>query len=274
MKNIFNALLLFVIAGCFFSCEKDENQVVFKGGTAPVLKASTAVIPLSFINKDLPAFTLSWTNPDYQFNTGLSSQDVTYLIEIDTVGANFKNPKRQSVSVAKDLSRTFLQTEFNDYLLNNLQLTPNQPHNVEIRVTSSLVNNTAPLISNKLSFTVTPYPIPPKVAPPASGKLFLVGGATPGGWSNPVPEPAQQFTKLSETMFVLTVSLNANESYLFLPVNGSWSAKYGFTGGNNLNNVNGDDFKPEGGDMKAPATGGSYKIEVDFQRGKFTLTKL
>jgi len=274
MKNIFKALLLFVIAGCFFSCEKDENQVVFDGGTAPVLKTSTAVIPLSFINKDLPAFTLSWTNPNYQFNTGLSSQDVTYLIEIDTVGANFTNPKRQSVSVAKDLSRTFLQTEFNDFLLNTLQLTPNQPHNVEIRVTSSLVNNTVPLKSNKLSFTVTPYPIPPKVASPASGKLFLVGGATPGGWSNPVPEPAQQFTKLSETMFVLTVNLTANESYLFLPVNGSWSAKYGFTGANNTNNVNGDDFRAEGGDMKAPATGGSYKIEVDFQRGKFTLTKL
>ncbi|HSN59540.1 MAG TPA: SusE domain-containing protein [Ferruginibacter sp.] len=274
MKNIFKALLLFVIAGCFFSCEKDENQVVFEGGTAPVLSASTAVIPLSFINKDLPAFTLNWTNPNYQFNTGLSSQDVTYLIEIDTVGANFTNPKRQSISLAKELSRTFLQTEFNDYLLNTLQLKPNQPHNVEIRVTASLVNNNAALVSNKLSFTVTPYPIPPKVNPPASQTLFMVGAATPGGWANPVPVPSQQFTRVSEFIYVLTINIVANESYLFLPVNGSWSAKYGFIGGNNLNNVNGDDFKAEGGDMKAPAAGGSYKVEVDFQRGKFTLTKL
>ena len=155
-----------------------------------------------------------------------------------------------------------------------MQLTPTVPHNIEVRVTSTLASNTVPLVSNKLAFTVTPYAIPPKVDPPASGKLFLVGGATPGGWSNPVPEPAQEFTKVSATLYVITVALTANESYLFLPVNGSWSAKYGFNGSNNNNNVNGDDFKAEGGDVKAPGASGTYKIEVDFQRGKFTVTKL
>ncbi len=274
MKNIFKASLFLLLAGLFFSCKKDENQVVYQGGKSPVLSASGANIPLSFINQDQQAITLMWTNPDYNFTTGLSSQDVTYLIEVDTVGANFTNPKRQSFTVAKDLSRSFTQAEFNDFLLNQLQLTPGVPHNLEIRVTSTLASNTVPLVSNKLSFTVTPFAIPPKVAPPASGKLFMVGGATPGGWNNPVPEPAQQFTKISETMYTLNVSLTANEGYLFLPVNGSWSAKYGFIGANLANNVNGDDFKAEGGDMKAPAIGGSYKIEVDFQRGKFTLTKL
>lgn len=274
MKNIFKTLLLVLIAGCFFSCEKDENQVIFTGGTAPVLSASSTTIPLSFINKDLPAITFSWTNPDYNFNTGLSSQDVSYVLEIDTVGANFTNPKRQSLTIAKELSRTLTQNEFNEILLNQLQLTPSVPHNIEVRVTSMLASNAVPLVSNKLTFSVIPFPIPPKVVPPASGKLFLVGGATPGGWANPVPEPSQEFTKVSETIYVLTVNLTANESYLFLPVNGSWSAKYGFTGANNTNNVNGDDFKAEGGDMKAPATSGSYKIEVDFQRGKFTVTKI
>lgn len=274
MKNIFKISLFIMLAGIFFSCKKDENQVLFQGGKAPVLTASASSIPLSFVNKDLPAVTLSWTNPDYTFNTGVNSQDVIYLVEIDTVGANFTNPKKQSFTVSKDLSRTFTQNEFNDFLLNQLQLKASVPHNIEARVTSTLASNTVPLVSNKLSFTVTPYPIPPKIAPPASGRLFLVGGASPGGWANPVPEPAQEFAKLSATMFVLNVTLTANESYLFLPVNGSWSAKYGFAGGNNANNVNGDDFRAEGGDMKAPATSGNYKIEVDFQRGKFTLTKL
>ncbi len=275
MKNIFKtSLLLVLLAGIFFSCKKDENQVVFQGGKAPALTASSSSIPLSFVNKDLAAVTLRWTNPDYTFNTGVNSQDVNYLLEIDTVGANFTNPKKQSITVSKELSRTFTQNEFNDFLLNQLQLKASVPHNIEIRVTSALASNTVPLVSNKLAFTVTPYPIPPKVAPPASGRLFLVGGASPGGWGNPVPEPAQEFTKLSPTLFVLSIALNANESYLFLPVNGSWSAKYGFSGGNNANNVNGDDLKAEGGDMKAPAASGNYKIEVDFQRGKFTLTKL
>jgi hypothetical protein len=65
-----------------------------------------------------------------------------------------------------------------------------------------------------------------------------------------------------------------------LPRYGTWSAfppdpeKYGFTGGNNLNNPLGDDFKAFGGDFRAPAESGTYKITVDFQRGKTSLVKL
>lgn len=286
MKNIFKTLLLLVTgATLLYACKKDENQVVFEGGTEPVLTASSTTLPLSFVNQALNAVTLSWTNPDYKFNTGLSSQDVTYTIQIDTVGANFTNPKKQTVTVANDLSKAFTQGEFNDYLLNQLELKPGQPHNIEIRVISTLLNNTVPLISNKLSFTVTPYAIPPKVTPPGTplgnpptdwinGQLYLIGSATQGGWNNPVPEPAQKFTRISSTLYEITAQLNANEFYLFLPVNGSWSAKYGANGGNGSNNVNGDDFKAEGGDMKAPPANGNYKIVVDFQRGKFTVTKL
>jgi len=149
------------------------------------------------------------------------------------------------------------------------------PHQIEMRIISSIGGVEATkLISNKLTYTITPYAIPPKVDPPASGELYMVGSATPGGWNNPVPSPAQKFTKVSETLYELTVDISPGGSYLFLPVNGSWSAKYGFIGSNNTNNVNGDDFKAEGGDMLAPSTSGSHKIVVDFQRGKWTITKL
>jgi hypothetical protein len=40
------------------------------------------------------------------------------------------------------------------------------------------------------------------------------------------------------------------------------------------NNPLGDDFKIGGGDLIAPAASGTYKIEVNFQTGKFKLTKL
>ena len=79
---------------------------------------------------------------------------------------------------------------------------------------------------------------------------------------------------VSPTKFEITLPLTGGGSYLFLPVNGDWSAKYGALGANNTNNPNGDDFKPGGGDLIAPGVSGDYKIEVDFQRGKFTLTKL
>lgn len=286
MKNIFKTLLLLVTGATLLNaCKKDDNQVIFKGGTNPVLTASSSTIPLSFANSAQRALVLNWTNPDYQFSTGLSSQDVTYKIEIDTVGANFTNPKKQQVSIANNLTVDWTQGQFNDFLLNQLELKPNMPHQVEIRVISSLANNAVPLTSNTLTYTVTPYPIPPKVTPPGTpvgnpptdwvdGRLFMVGSATPGGWNNPVPTPAQEFRKISSTLYELTIQLNPNEFYLFLPVNGSWDTKFGAMGANGSNNVNGDDFKNGGGDMKAPGEGGNYKIVVDFQRGKFTVTKL
>jgi hypothetical protein len=41
--------------------------------------------------------------------------------------------------------------------------------------------------------------------------------------------------------------------------------KFGGTGGNNTNNVNGDALKSGGSDMKAPAAAGTRKITVNFR---------
>jgi len=279
MKNMFklffSSLLLFI----FSSCEKDENKIYFEGGTPPVLSSNlAATIPLSFANADKEAIKLSWTNPDYKFTTGVSSQGVNYLIEIDTTGANFTNPKRRTLAIANSLNKTITQGELNDYLLNTLELKPSMSHNIELRVTSSLIGNSIPLPSNVLKFAVTPYSIPPKVAPPASGKLYITGGATPASWQCGCGEAelvSQKFMQMSPTLYVLpSINLKAGESFLFLPVYGSWSAKYGFTGSGNANNVDGDEFKAGGNDIKAPASTGNYKIEVNFQTGRYTLTKL
>ncbi len=275
MKNKFLTILSSTLLMIFlWSCKKEENKIFFEGGTSPVLSASkTGTIPLSFANKDLEAVRLSWTNPNYQFTTGLSSQNVTYQLEIDTTGANFTNPSRKILTISQELGISMSQNDLNDYLLNQIQLNTTMAHNIEMRVRAS-IGSAVPLFSNVLKFVVTPYAIPPKVTPPASGKLFMVGSATPGGWNNPVPVPSQEFTKMSPTFFQLTLALTGGNSYLFLPVNGDWGTKYGGLGGNNTNNVNEDDFRQGGGDLLAPAASGNYKIEVDFQRGKFKLTKL
>ena len=85
---------------------------------------------------------------------------------------------------------------------------------------------------------------------------------------------SQRFTRINKTLYEITINLTADQSFLFVPQYGDWGAKYGYIGANNANNVNGDDFKRDGGDMKAPAISGSYKIQVDFQRGKYTVTKM
>ncbi len=277
--NMKNSLLItsFVLAA-LVSCKKDENKIFLEEGTPPALTASrTGSIALSFATKDQEAINLSWTNPNYKFTTGPSSQNVNYQIEIDTAGSNFSNPQKQTISISSELSKSFTQQVFNDYLLNQLQLTPGMAHNLEIRVKAFMGTGAGTLASNVLKYTVTPYAIPPKVAPPTTGKLFITGSATPASWQCGCGEAelmSQKFTQISPTKYELTINLTGGGSYLFLPQYGSWSAKYGGVGANKENNVNGDDFKDNGSDLLAPAVTGSYKIVVDFQRGKFTVTKL
>jgi hypothetical protein len=269
-----SALLFLAVAGC----NKEIAQIYLQGGNAPALEATvTGTIPLSFVNQDKDALSVKWTNPEYKLTTGVSSLDVNYILEIDTTGANFTNPNKQTLTISKELSRTFKQSELNDYLLNQLLLKPAMPHAIEIRVKSGIgANNAAPLVSNVLKFTVTPYAIPPKVAPPASGKLYITGSATPGNWMSDNPPspviPAQTFTKVSETQYELTLPLIGGGSYVFVPVFGNWSSKYAIGTKNDPTLVNGGDFNSGGEDILAPAASGNYKIVVDFQRGKFTVT--
>jgi hypothetical protein len=274
MKKIIKNLAGFLfIAIAIASCKKEETKDYLLNSTAPVLTSSFNAANLSFANSGNAALTLSWTNPNYQFSTGASSQDVSYLIEIDTTGSNFTNPGRQSISVTKDLGATFTGSQFNNYLLNEL-LAPAVPHNIEIRITASLTNSAAPLISNVIKLTATPYAIPPAVAPPTTGDLYLVGSATADGWNNPVPVPTQQFTQVSPTLYTITIPLIGGQEYLLLPLNGDWTHKYAVPDKTVAGLSNGGDFGFDKSDnIPGPATSGTYKITVNFQTGKFSVTQ-
>lgn len=101
--------------------------------------------------------------------------------------------------------------------------------------------------------------------------LYIVGGATPGGWSNPVPVPSQQFTLVSPGIFELTVPLNAGDSYLWLPVNGDWSHKYG--GNEKLQGALLADNNVPGSNTPSPDETGNYKITVDFTTASYKVVK-
>lgn len=203
--------------------------------------------------------TFTWTSsfPGY---TGV----VTYVIQYDSAGKNFANPKQ----MAGYGGASVYMADVNQGDMNTTGLASGiavgAAGKVDYRVKATTASG-AIAYSNTVSVSMTPFS-------PVPANLFIVGDATPGGWNNPVPLPSQQFTKIDAYKFSITLGLNGGKSYLFLPTNGDWGKKYGFVGANNTNNVNGDDFKPEGGDMKAPAATGIYRIVVDFQTNKWTVT--
>jgi hypothetical protein len=278
MKKYFKLLALSISALLILAgCEKEENKIYFEGGTAPVLSASKAAVTLTPATQDENAITFNWTNPAYRFTTGVSSQDVTYTFEIDTVGSNFTGANHYVTAFARDISKSFTQKELNDILGNTMRLQAGRQYNLQARITSTIGSGSAgKLVSNIAAFTATPFAPPPKVPVPVTGKLYIVGDATGGGWNNPVPTPSQEFTKVSNTKYTIDVVLSASKFYLFLPENGSWSTKYAWPEGLARNPAGGPfEFRGGGGqDFQGPATAGTYRIVVDFQVGEFTVTKL
>ena len=275
MKNIFYSLFCCAVIIASFSCRKTENKDFFEGGTAPALTASASNVTLEPGSENNTALVLRWTNPDYKFTTGISSQDVSYTIELDTLGANFGSSKKTSIVLAKDLSKTFTVAELNGVLGNDmqLQLNPRRNYTIQVRVISRIGSTSTKLVSNIISFTAKPFAPPPKVTPPSSGKLFITGSATAGNWmAAGDPELAgQKFTQVSNTLYQITVALIGGKSYTFVPVYGDWGSKYSIAIKNDPNEVYGGNFQVGGEDILAPPTSGNYKITVDFQIGKFTV---
>lgn len=268
-KYIINLLLISGVVVAFAACKKEENRVIFEGGTAPVLTASSTT-PLIFVKDDAEknAVTLNWTNPDYMFNTGLSSQNVTYTVEIDTVGSNFTNPAKAEAVVSSNLSKTFSVRELNT-LLNTMDLAFGMAHEVEFRVKSTLANSSAPLYSNTVKINITPY-LDVAVPLPPTGQLFLTGSATASGWTND-PPASQKLTQISVTEYTITIALTSGQ-IKFLSTPGNWQPQYGMVedriGVLGANMGSGSDPK----EIEIAAAG-TYKITVNFKTGRYTVEK-
>ncbi|HEY0039526.1 MAG TPA: SusE domain-containing protein [Flavisolibacter sp.] len=259
-------LLVAVIAVLFTACKKVDELPFYGDGTAPTLTASATTVAPAAADSNNIVLRLNWTNPKYATDT----TNYKFTVQIDSAGKNFSRPDTKVVLGTS--GATFTAKELNNFLVAR-GYAFNAPVDMDVRVISSYANNNERLTSNVVRIKMTPYKIPPKIALPASGRLFIVGSATQGGWANPVPVPSQELARLDETTWSGIFQLNADQSYLLLPVNTNvWDVKFGGAGGNNSNNVNGDNFLQGGSDLKAPATSGWYKLIFDFQTGKFTVT--
>ena len=277
-KIVKQLILLFMIAGVITSCEKKESKIYFEGGTAPVLSVSTATVRLEPGEESNVAITFSWTNPNYQFTTGGSSHDVSYLLEMDTAGAAFNSSRKQSISVSKNLSFTYTVGQLNALLGNTmlLQLNPRRTYNMEARITSNLAGGTGKLTSNVVTFTVRPFPPPPKVPLPAAGNLWITGNAVASNWANPLPSPhdvTHKFTKLpSNTDYELVINMNATGNYKLIQTQGDWSTQYHMVTGGTAS-AGSFEFGDADPAFSAPGVAGLYKLSFNFQLGTYTVVK-
>ncbi len=128
---------------------------------------------------------------------------------------------------------------------------------------------TAGLYKIIVNFATNTYSVTPYTGVPLPSDLYIVGDATAGGWNNPVPVPSQQFTQVSNGEFKITMPLIGGKSYLFLPVNGDWSHKYGGTSASSGTILYDNDVP--GSNTPAPSSDGTYTIDANFVTGTYTV---
>lgn len=272
MKKSFRFLLILIsTAWVITSCSKEEANAVFTPGTVPTLSSSTNRLNLVPADSSRNVINFNWSDPNYRIDGEKTSHNVTYTLEIDSLGKNFVRPQR--LTVTNNLTSGMNGKDFNRILANLNIADSARNYSLAIRVKAALYLPSTELISNTINLTVSPYSTKPVALYPVPDNLFLVGDATQGGWNNPVPTPGQQFTKLDEFTFGGIFQLTGGNKYLFLPTNGDWGHKYAVANAGAAGMREGGDFIVDSGqDIPAPLTTGAYKIIIDFVKGKYTVT--
>ncbi len=267
MKSIIKFLIFSLgLVTIFTACDKVDALPFYDNGKAAELSASTTAVAAPAADSNKVVLTLNWTYPEY----ATDSNNIKYTVEIDSTGKNFASAYSKEVMGA--LSTSFTAKELNNILLAK-GYAFNVPADMDVRLTSSYKNNNERISSNTVKIKMTPYKTPPKIALPSTGKLFIVGSATKGGWNNPVPTPSQEFARVDETTWAGIFDLNGGGEYLLLPLNGDWGNKYSVGNNTTAGLNNGGDFGLNLNDnIPGPSAAGFYKITVDFQTGKFSVT--
>jgi len=204
--------------------------------------------------------TFSWS-PAFPGYAGT----VTYSIQYDSTGKSFA-AAQEIFAGSAIYTKSLTQDDMNTTALSS-GIPIGNSGSVEYRV-KAVTASGATAFSNVVNVTIATFS-------PVPANLYIVGDATPGGWNNPVPTPSQQFTKLDAYSFSITIGLTSGKSYLFLPVNGDWSHKYGgSTDGVSSGGTLLKDNAVPGSNTPAPAASGVYKIVVNFQTNTYTVTQI
>jgi len=225
MKNIYKILIAF-ISVLVISCNADdvENRPVIGTGTAPVLltpQAGFSIVLSKETEKDI-ATTVTWNKATYAG----SAVVVNYTIQIAKAGTNFASP--MTVTNTTAVSQALTVEELNSALVNG-GFIEKEVNDVDLRIKAVVGADGLPQYSNSITFKATPYHAP------LASSHWLVGGATPGGWSwdgdaeTEFPLVSGQ-TKIYEVSIVLK---NGEAFREFLgnnfTSNGNWDASHNYT---------------------------------------------
>lgn len=272
MKNtLIYLLVLHVITFIMIGCDDSDRSQILRLPSEDEfnLKSDSEIILLDKDNPNKDAFTLSWDNLIYGTST-----PVTYTVQLDSINGDF------STAIENVVSAGIQKYVYTDSTLNTkalkLNLKPNIASPLKIRLKSNLAFGKMVAYSKPITITVTPYSIL-SLLYPMPEVLYLQGDALPSNWAYPIPDE-QKMIILDEKTFGIVINMNGGKEFNLLTDNNAWTdpSYRAKTADEPLGN---GDFAPFGSatnwggfGIRTPNETAPYRLFVDFETGKYTLT--
>jgi len=248
---------IFILSLCalfFWACEKDEDRMVARPGTAPTLTASQTNLVLTEENKDEQAIALTWTASDFGYPAA-----VQYSLQFGKPNDNFTTV--ETVNVTNNREKTLTVAELNN-IASNLGLPGFTASPLEVRVRASISEKVTPVYSPVTTLTVTPY-----LAEPEYPTLYLVGDATEFGWDN--TKAVAMFRDVTDP-FIFTYTGNLKAGALkFLGYQGKWAPQWGSNGSGGTA-FRATEADPDPGSFTVPAAG-YYTVRMNLRNNAFSI---
>ncbi len=207
-KHIFNPIWVLIGACSITACSEDlaeEN----KGETALALSASTQEIVLDERNAAQTALTLNWTTGT---NCGTGGA-IDYTLEIAPEAAEYADGYVEQMG-RRIYERRFSVSELNDFLQTEFGAQPGTAAVYRARITAFAAGTTT-VQTAETTFAATPYE-------PVTRTLYLIGDATPNGWS---ADNATEMKRVQAGLFTWQGRLTAGE-FKFITTLGQFSPAY------------------------------------------------
>ncbi|WP_148041371.1 SusE domain-containing protein [Rufibacter immobilis] len=262
MKAIYNKLLMLCcLSLTLWSCDKDEDRIIMQEGVAPILSSTQSNLVLLEADKAKDAVTFNWPKAEFGYNAAVS-----YTLQFDKAGGDFTAPVKVEVENAQ--FRTVKVGELND-IANSLEMEGEKAGEMQVRVMASVGAAAAPVYSDPISITVTPY-----LAEPPYATLYLVGAATEGDWDNNKATP--MFRSADDAFLFTYTGYLKSADFKVLGQLGKWGPAWGMGTVNTDKSVN-IRFRPTEGDADVPnfsgliPAAGYYTITLDIRKNSLTV---
>lgn len=262
MKHIYKFLILFTALSVFFNaCKKFDDLDSYGKGTAVVLNTDKAVVAPPATDSDNVVLTLSWTNPNY----ATSISNYKFVIEIAEQGTDFANPSM--TTVVGVLQKQFTGRELNN-MLSGFGFLYDEPHDMDVRVISSYLNNNEQYISNIVPINMTAYQEPSTTI---DATTMNVIGEAALGWDTDVP-----LNLIGTRKFSGVVNMQWGKEWKLRRDAGDWTYNWGLADGTTFELGAPLAMKKGGANFAIPTGTGSadFQILVDIDANTVTVTEV